>query len=68
MSRYSAKSSSNSGHTYMQLWQWTNGTLAYWRNNPQYSEETKQRLEKRLQDMVNREKNLTNIEGKTYGG
>jgi hypothetical protein len=67
MSKYSAKSSSNSGHPYMQLWQWTNGTLIYWRDSDLYSPETKEKLEQRLQEMADREKNLTNIEGKTYG-
>lgn len=33
---------------------WADGTLCYWRNNPQYSEKEKQKLEKRMEEMVGR--------------
>lgn len=58
MSKYSKKSSSGGGHPYWNLTNWINGTLCYWRGNNQYSPETRAKLEARLQEMIDSNKNL----------
>ncbi len=35
---------------------WLNGELCYWRNNPNYSEATKEKLEKRMLEMTKKSK------------
>lgn len=37
---------------YLKNSKWLSGELCYWRNNPNYSEKTKQNLEKRLKEMT----------------
>lgn len=37
---------------YLKNNKWLSGELCYWRYNPQYSEKTKQKLEKRLKEMT----------------
>lgn len=39
-------------HPYLSNHRWLNGKLCYWRNNPNYSEKTKKKLEKRLKLMT----------------
>lgn len=41
---------------------WTSGSLAFWRNNPLYSERTKDYFEETLKAWVSREKNLASIQ------
>jgi hypothetical protein len=65
MSRYSKKTSSNSGHPYWNLTNWKNGTLQYWNNGESaylYSPETKAKLDARLADMINGTKNLASFD------
>lgn len=38
-------------HPYLHDYKWINGNLCYWRDNPNYSKETKARLEKWVEDL-----------------
>lgn len=40
------------GNHYLKDHKWMSGELCYWRGNPNYSEKTKQKLEKRLIEMT----------------
>ena len=40
------------GLHYMKDYKWISGELCYWRNNGNYSEKTKELLEKRMIEMV----------------
>ena len=44
---------SESVHPYMKDWLWADGSLCYWRGNPNYSEKTKKKLEIRVKQMIN---------------
>lgn len=63
MSKYNHKSSSGAVHPYWNLKKWADGTLCYWRNDVAnlYSNDTKQKLEDRLQAMLNASKNLASL-------
>ena len=37
---------------YLKNNKWLSGELCYWRDNPQYSEKTKKKLEQRLKEMT----------------
>lgn len=37
---------------YLKNNKWLSGELCYWRDNPQYSEKTKKKLEHRLKEMT----------------
>jgi len=37
---------------YLKNNKWLSGELCYWRDNPQYSEKEKKKLEKRLKEMT----------------
>lgn len=39
---------------YLKDSKWLSGELCYWRNNPNYSEKTKTKLEKRMNDMCDK--------------
>lgn len=47
---------SDNVHHYMKDWFWSNGTLCYWRDNPNYSEKTKKKLEIRMKKMLTKNK------------
>ena len=39
-------------HPYLKDWLWADGSLCYWRGNPNYSKNTKKKLELRLKQMI----------------
>jgi len=47
---------------YLKDYLWIDGTLCYWRNNQNYSDETKRKLEQRTKEMVDWQKDY-----KVYG-
>lgn len=58
-----AKNYNNGGDLhYMKDHKWKSGELCYWRNNQNYSEKEKAKLEKRLDAMIDKRKDV-----KIYG-
>ena len=49
-------------HHYLKDYYWSSGKLCYWRNNPNYSENTKAKLEKRLIEFTIDENKVANGE------
>jgi hypothetical protein len=45
---------------YLKDARWLSGELCYWSNNSNYSQKTKEKLEKRLREMISKSKQLKN--------